>query len=235
MIKPKEPQWLMQLASEFQQPYMVQLQHFIEHETASGVAVFPPVESIFNALDAVPFDDVNVVIIGQDPYHGLGQAHGLSFSVPVGVKIPPSLVNIFKELERDLGVKPSGHGCLEHWAKQGVLLLNTVLTVEQGKAGSHQGRGWEVFTDKIIACLNAQSRPLVFMLLGAHAQKKGRQLDEGKHCVLKAVHPSPLSAYRGFIGCGHFSAANTFLMKHGRHAIDWQLPAAPDFGQISLL
>jgi uracil-DNA glycosylase len=178
---------------------------------------------IFNAFNYTPFEQVRVVIVGQDPYHGEHQAHGLSFSVPEGVKPPPSLVNIFKEITSDLGVTMSGSGNLSSWAKQGVLLLNATLTVEQGNAGSHQGRGWETFTDAAIAALNAQREHLVFVLWGSYAQKKGASINENKHLVLKSVHPSPLSAHRGFFGNHQFSKINEYLTQHGQTAIDWKI------------
>ncbi len=180
---------------------------------------------MFNALNCTPLNQVKVVILGQDPYHGPGQAHGLSFSVPDGIKPPPSLVNIFKELKSDLNVHNTS-GNLSSWAKQGVLLLNSVLSVEQAQAASHQGRGWEQFTDRIIEVINAESDHVVFMLWGAYAQKKGRQIDAAKHLVLKAPHPSPLSAHRGFLGCQHFSKCNQYLQTQGRAGIDWQLPVS---------
>ena len=182
---------------------------------------------IFNALNSTPLDKVRVVIIGQDPYLGPDQAHGLCLSVQPGVRTPPSLRNIYKEIERDLGYPLPAHGCLQSWAEQGVLLLNAVLTVTQGQAAAHASRGWERFTSKIIEILDAQCEHLVFMLWGSYAQKKGRQIDESPHCVLKSVHPSPLSAHRGFIGCGHFSAANAYLQEKGRSPIDWRVPELP--------
>ena len=171
-----------------------------------------------------PFDRVSVVILGQDPYHNPGQAHGLCFSVQPGVEPPPSLLNIYKELLRDTGFTPPPHGCLEHWAQQGVLLLNAVLTVERSKPASHQGRGWERFTDRVVAQLNEERTALVFLLWGSHAQKKGQHIDRKRHLVLESPHPSPLSAHRGFLGNGHFSAANAWLETHGKPPIDWQLP-----------
>jgi len=211
---------------------MQALREFLRAEEAAGKRIFPPGPQIFAALDATPFDRVKVVILGQDPYHGPNQAHGLCFSVSPGVPAPPSLENIFVELHRDLGVARPDHGCLTPWAKQGVLLLNAVLTVEQGLAASHQGRGWELFTDAIVERLDAEREHLVFMLWGSHAQAKGARLDSKRHLVLKAPHPSPLSAHRGFIGCAHFSRANRYLALHGLPPIDWQLPprAALDAG-----
>ena len=220
-----EAGWKARLADEFDAPYLRSLRAFLVAEKQAGKTLFPPVAQIFAALDATPFDAVKVVILGQDPYHGPGQAHGLCFSVLPGTPVPPSLVNIQAEIERDLGIARPDHGYLMAWARQGVLLLNAVLTVEQGRPGSHQGRGWEHFTDRIVHCLNEERENLVFLLWGSHAQAKGRAIDVRRHLVLKAPHPSPLSAYRGFIGCGHFSAANAYLREHGREPIDWRLPA----------
>lgn len=216
--------WKQALGDEFEQPYMQQLRAFLVAEKAAGKVVYPPGPLIFNALNSTPLSKVKVVIIGQDPYHGPNQAHGLSFSVQPGVRTPPSLQNIFKEIQRDLGYPIPGHGSLQSWAEQGVLLLNAVLTVPQAQAGAHANRGWERFTSRIIELLNEQCEHLVFMLWGNYAQKKGQQIDVSRHCVLKSVHPSPLSAHRGFIGCGHFSAANDYLLEHGREPIDWCLP-----------
>lgn len=216
--------WKRVLGDEFQQPYMQQLRSFLIEEKAAGKIIYPPGPLIFNALNSTPLDKVKVVIIGQDPYHGPGQAHGLCFSVQPGVRTPPSLRNIYKEIERDLGHPIPAHGYLQSWAEQGVLLLNAVLTVTQGQAGAHANRGWERFTSRIIEILNSQCEHLVFLLWGSYAQKKGQHIDESRHCVLKSVHPSPLSAHRGFIGCGHFSAANAYLLEHGRGPIDWRLP-----------
>tara|TARA_Y100001973_G_scaffold96617_1_gene151599 strand:+ start:442 stop:1140 length:699 start_codon:yes stop_codon:yes gene_type:complete len=219
--------WLSELQGEFEQPYMQQLRAFLQQEKAAGKTVFPPGPLVFNALNSTPLDQVRVVIIGQDPYHGPGQAHGLSFSVPPGVRTPPSLQNIFKEIHRDLGLPIPPHGCLQSWAEQGVLLLNAVLTVEQAQAGSHAKRGWERFTSKVIEIINARREHCVFLLWGSYAQRKGEQIDRQRHCVLTSVHPSPLSAHRGFIGNGHFSAANQYLVEHGLTPIDWSLPALP--------
>ena len=219
--------WKQALGDEFEQPYMQQLREFLLAEKAAGKQIYPPGSLIFNALNSTPLGRVKVVIIGQDPYHGPGQAHGLSFSVPPGVRPPPSLQNIFKEIQRDLGQPIPAHGSLQSWADQGVLLLNAVLTVTQGQAGAHANRGWERFTSRIIELLNQQCEHLVFMLWGSYAQKKGAQIDASRHCVLKSVHPSPLSARRGFIGCGHFSAANAYLQENGRHPIDWRVPELP--------
>ena len=216
--------WLERLSGEFAQPYMGELKRFLVAEKERGKRIFPRGSHWFRALDLTPLDEVRVVILGQDPYHGPGQAHGLCFSVPAGVQPPPSLINIYKELESDLGIRPAGHGFLEHWAQQGVLLLNSVLTVEMGRAASHRDRGWERFTDKIIAEVNAKSEPVVFMLWGSYAQKKAAFVDRSRHVVLKAPHPSPLSAHSGFFGCGHFSRANAFLESKGMRAIDWALP-----------
>ncbi len=226
-----DPQWRAALADEFAAPYMAELKRFLLERKAAGKRIFPPGIQWFRALDLTPPDKVRVVILGQDPYHGPGQAHGLCFSVQPGVPVPPSLLNIYKELERDLGIALASHGFLEPWAQQGVLLLNAVLTVEMGDAGSHQGRGWERFTDAVIARVNALDHPVVFLLWGAQAQKKAASVDSlergGRHLVLKAPHPSPLSAHRGFLGCGHFSQANAFLQDAGLAPIDWQLPATP--------
>ncbi|MAF61614.1 MULTISPECIES: uracil-DNA glycosylase [Pseudomonadota] len=227
-----DPQWREALAGEFAAPYMADLKRFLLERKAAGARIFPPGSHWFRALDLTPPDKVRVVILGQDPYHGPGQAHGLCFSVRPGVPVPPSLANIYKELQRDLGIAPPRHGFLEHWAGQGVLLLNAVLTVEMGDAGSHQGKGWERFTDAVIARVNALERPVVFLLWGSHAQKKAAGVDSvdrgGRHLVLKAPHPSPLSAHRGFLGCGHFSQANAFLMAQGQEPIDWRLPESID-------
>lgn len=220
--------WQAQLRAELSSEWMQQLWHFLQTEQAQGKVIYPPQEAYFNALNHTPFDKVKVVIIGQDPYHGAGQAHGLAFSVPAGVKVPPSLVNIYKELQSDVGLRIPSHGNLEEWAKQGVLLLNSVLSVEKSKAGSHQNKGWETFTDAVIANLNAHHQGIVFLLWGSYAQQKGRHIDRQQHCVLEAVHPSPLSAYRGFFGCQHFSQTNAYLQKLGKTPIDWQI-SEPDF------
>jgi len=221
---PLQGQWSEVLSSEFKAPYMRELDLFLEGEARHKKLIYPPKPLWFSAFNQTPFEQVKVVILGQDPYHGAGQAHGLSFSVPEGAKIPPSLKNIYKELQRDLRIEIPLSGCLEAWAKQGVLLLNATLTVEQASAGSHQKRGWERFTDRAIARLNEQRSGLVFMLWGSYAQNKGQIIDEAKHCVLTAPHPSPLSAHRGFIGCGHFSAANAYLEKRKQAPIDWRPP-----------
>lgn len=216
--------WRERLGAEFGQPYMAELKRFLLAQREAGKRIFPNGSQWFRALDLTPPEDVRVVILGQDPYHAPGQAHGLCFSVPDGVQLPPSLRNIYKELESDLGIAPARHGFLEHWAKQGVLLLNSVLTVEMGCAASHRERGWERFTDAIVAEVNAQDRPIVFMLWGSYAQKKGALVDTSRHLVLKAPHPSPLSAHAGFFGCRHFSKANAFLESKGLPPIDWALP-----------
>jgi len=221
-----EPGWRDRLGQEFEQPYMAELKRFLLAERERGKRIFPKGSEWFRALDLTPLEQVRVVILGQDPYHGLGQAHGLCFSVRHGVQPPPSLVNIFKELESDVGVKPARHGFLEHWAEQGVLLLNSVLTVEMGRAASHREKGWERFTDAIIQLVNAKEEPVVFMLWGSYAQKKAAFVDMSRHLVLKAPHPSPLSAHSGFFGCRHFSKANAFLEAHGLPPIDWALPEA---------
>lgn len=217
-------EWLDELGGTFETAGMKELSTFLREEKAQGKRIFPPGSEIFTALELTPPSQVRVVVLGQDPYHGPGQAHGLSFSVPRGISIPPSLRNIFREIERDLGISAPDHGCLRHWAEQGVLLLNTVLTVEAGRAGSHQNRGWEAFTDRVVEVVMNTGQSVVFMLWGAHARKKVGNIDREKHCVLTAPHPSPLSAHRGFLGCGHFSLANNFLLERGRGVIDWTLP-----------
>ncbi len=218
-----EASWKALLQPEFERDYMRQLRAFLLQEKQAGKQVFPAGRDMFNALNSTPFDQVRVVILGQDPYHGPGQAHGLCFSVQPGVEIPPSLRNIYKELASDLGIAPARHGCLQSWAAQGVLLLNAVLSVEAGRAGSHQGRGWEQFTDRIIALLNERREHLVFMLWGSHAQKKGQFIDRSRHLVLESPHPSPLSASRGFLGNRHFSRANQYLQAQGRAPADWRV------------
>ncbi len=220
-----EPSWKSRVGDYLQRDDMRQLSAFLRERRREGVRIYPPAPTIFAALDATPFEQVKVVLLGQDPYHGPGQAHGLCFSVPPGVPIPPSLDNVFKELQRDLGIARPDHGCLLPWARQGVLLLNAVLTVEDGRAGAHQGRGWEGFTDHVVDRLNRERENLVFLLWGSYAQAKGKVIDPQKHRVLKAPHPSPLSAHRGFIGCGHFSASNDYLLRHGQMPVDWSLPA----------
>ena len=218
-----ENDWLEAIQGEFRKPYYRELFQFIKEEYSRTV-VYPPADDIFNALHFTPLKDVKVLVLGQDPYHGENQAHGLSFSVPVSQKdIPPSLQNIYKELQEDLGCYIPNNGYLKKWADQGVLLLNTVLTVRAHQANSHQGKGWEQFTDAIIQAVNAQDRPVVYMLWGRPAQSKIPMLTNKKHLILKAPHPSPLSAYRGFFGCKHFSQANAFLEKNGIAPIDWQI------------
>lgn len=216
--------WKQALSKEFDSAYMGTLKSFLQAEKQAGKQIFPKGSEYFRALDLTPLDKVSVVILGQDPYHGEGQAHGLSFSVRPGVRIPPSLVNIYKELQNDLGIPPARHGFLEHWAEQGVLLLNSVLTVERALAASHQKRGWETFTDAIIRAVNDQPRPVVFILWGSYAQKKAAFVDQSRHLVLRSAHPSPLSAHNGFFGTGPFSKANAFLEANGRPPINWALP-----------
>lgn len=217
------PSWQAIIGEEFNKPYMQTLREFLKEEKAAGKTLYPPSPLIFNAFNHTPFEKVHVVIIGQDPYHGPGQAHGLSFSVQDGVKLPPSLQNIYKEIEADLGITMSGKGDLTAWADQGVLLLNATLTVEQANAGSHQKRGWETFTDAAIKALNDQRENLVFVLWGSYAQKKGGTIDPKKHLVLKSPHPSPLSAHRGFFGNHQFSRINEYLIGNGGEPIDWQV------------
>ena len=213
--------WDELLKDEFAKEYYQKLRVFLKQEYLhSGKRIFPLMDNIFNALKYTDYNDVKAVILGQDPYHGAGQAHGLCFSVERGVAAPPSLVNIYKELNADLGVLIPSHGCLTDWAKNGVLLLNSVLTVREGLAGSHRGRGWEVFTDRVIELLNEREKPIVFLLWGNYAKAKAALINQNRHLVLTAAHPSPLSAYNGFFGCRHFSAANKFL---GENAIDWRI------------
>ncbi|MDD2047893.1 uracil-DNA glycosylase [Pseudomonas putida] len=219
-----EPSWKEALRAEFDQPYMQQLREFLRQEYAAGKEIYPPGPLIFNALNSTPLDQVKVVILGQDPYHGPGQAHGLCFSVQPGIPTPPSLVNIYKELHRDLNIEIPKHGCLQRWADQGVLLLNTTMTVERANAASHAKKGWEFFTDRIIQVVSEQRSDVVFLLWGSHAQSKQKLIDGTKHLILKSVHPSPLSAYRGFLGCGHFSHTNKFLEQRGITRIEWSLP-----------
>ena len=218
-----EPSWKAVLEDAFAMPYMQALKQFLKTEKAAGKVIYPPGSLIFNAMNSTPFDHVKVVILGQDPYHGPSQAHGLSFSVPEGVALPPSLRNIFKEIEQDLGISAPKHGCLQSWADQGVLLLNSVLTVEQHKAASHRGKGWEQFTDTIISCLNQRRKNLVFLLWGSYAQQKGKFIDRERHLVLTSPHPSPLSAHRGFFGNRHFSKANAYLQANDIEPISWSL------------
>ena len=216
------PSWKSHLLDQFDEPYMETLRDFLL-KRASAVKIYPPPAQWFSAFNATPFDQVKVVILGQDPYHGPGQAHGMCFSVLPGVVIPPSLRNIYKELHSDLGIVPVNHGYLQSWATQGVFLLNSVLTVEHGQAAAHQGKGWEQFTDVVVEKLSSNSSNLVFMLWGGNAKKKGQVIDPSKHCVLTSAHPSPLSV-RGFTGCRHFSKANAYLESVGKTPIDWQLP-----------
>lgn len=230
MIKRKvdiDDSWLNYLHDEFEQPYMQQLRDFLSEENKQGKVIYPASNLIFNAFNTTAFEKVKVVILGQDPYHGegngKGQAHGLSFSVPKGIAVPPSLKNIYKEIQRDLQLPIPQHGCLQAWAEQGVLLLNATLSVERASAGSHQHQGWETFTDKVIDTLNTEREGLVFMLWGSYAQKKGHLINIKKHLVLTSSHPSPLSAYRGFLGCGHFSAVNRYLIKRSEQPIDWSV------------
>ncbi|MBL0924384.1 MAG: uracil-DNA glycosylase [Sphingomonadaceae bacterium] len=218
--------WKAPLLPEFESGYMAELKNFLMAEKAAGKTIYPKGSEWFRALDLTPLDKVRVVILGQDPYHGPDQAHGLCFSVKPGVRPPPSLLNIYKELESDLGLPRPRHGFLEHWSKQGVLLLNSVLTVEMAKAASHSHKGWERFTDAVIRLINAKPDPVVFMLWGSYAQKKGAFVDGTRHLVLKADHPSPLSAHNGFLGCRHFSKCNAFLRSKGMQPIDWSLPDA---------
>lgn len=215
--------WDELLQGEREKPYFQQLMAWLEQECRE-TTVYPPRMMWFEALKLTGYHDTKAVILGQDPYHGEGQAHGLSFSVRPGVRIPPSLRNIYKELESDLNIPPSSSGTLTHWANQGVLLLNTVLTVREGEPGSHQNKGWEIFTDTIIEALNRREKPVVFILWGSHAQKKGSSIDTQRHKVLTSVHPSPLSARRGFFGSKPFSQVNEFLVKHGEDHIDWRVP-----------
>lgn len=219
-----EESWKTVLQEEFTKLYMKTLGDFLRSEKAAGKIIYPKGALIFNALNSTPLNKVKVVILGQDPYHGPNQAHGLSFSVQPGVTPPPSLMNIYKELKRDLNIDPPSHGCLQSWAEQGVLLLNTSLTVEANKAASHSKQGWQQFTDKIIEIVNNYCEHVVFILWGSHAQSKRNLIDPKKHLILCSAHPSPLSAHRGFFGCGHFSKANYFLEKHAITPINWQLP-----------
>jgi uracil-DNA glycosylase len=219
-----EASWKQRLAAVLEDPQMRALGDFLRAEKAAGKIIYPPGAQIFAALDTTPFESVKVVILGQDPYHGPGQAHGLSFSVGRGVAVPPSLQNIFKEISRDLGLPRPSHGDLHAWARQGVLLLNAVLTVQAGQPASHQGKGWERFTDACISALSSEREGLVFLLWGSYAQAKSALIDSRRHLLLKAPHPSPLSAHRGFLGCAHFSRANAYLQASGRAPIDWSLP-----------
>ena len=219
-----EGSWKAVLQPEFDKEYMQLLRQFLLQEKNAGKQIYPKGGEYFRAMELTPFDKVKVVILGQDPYHGPGQAHGLSFSVKPDVRIPPSLVNMYEELHDDLGIPPASHGFLEHWAEQGVLLLNAVLTVEHKQAASHQGKGWEEFTDRVIAELNEHQENIVFLLWGSYAQRKGRFIDTNRHLVIRSVHPSPLSSYRGFFGSKPFSQTNNYLIAHGKDPIDWCLP-----------
>lgn len=227
----EERGWQAHLKDELAQDYMCELSAFLQAEKAAGKTLYPAQENYFHALEVTPPEAVKVVILGQDPYHGEGQAHGLSFSVTPGVTVPPSLRNMYKELEASLGVTHPGHGYLEGWARQGVLLLNAVLTVEAGKAGAHQNKGWERFTDKVIDVVNRERDGVVFILWGGYAQKKGAAIDKSRHLVLEGPHPSPLSAYRGFFGCGHFKKANSYLRDRGQAPINWQLEPVKAVGE----
>lgn len=215
-----EKSWQTALQTEFDKPYFEQLVQFVKHEYATQT-IFPPAGQIFNAFNSCPFNDVRVVILGQDPYHGAGQAHGLCFSVNDGVAFPPSLLNICKEMADDMGKPMPASGNLQYLANQGVLLLNATLTVRSGQAGSHQGKGWETFTDSVIKAISNAKQNVVFLLWGAYAGSKSKFIDGNKHLILKAPHPSPLSSYRGFFGCKHFSQANTYLQQHGLPPIKW--------------
>lgn len=219
------PEWMAVLGEEFQQLYMQTLREFLRAEQAAGEVIYPPPSAFFAALNKTPLSQVRVVILGQDPYHGPGQAHGLSFSVLPGQRLPPSLQNMVKELQKDIGIASPAAGDLSAWADQGVLLLNSVLSVRAGVAASHQGKGWERFTDAVIAALNRHGQNIVFLLWGGYAQRKGRIIDSQRHLVLKAAHPSPLAANRGgWFGCRHFSQTNDWLQSHGSQPIDWSLP-----------
>lgn len=233
MLLKNAKSWQPYLIDEFKALYMQSLLAFLQQEKQHQKVIYPPENDWFRALEITPLNQVKVVIIGQDPYHQMGQAHGLCFSVAAGVKIPPSLLNIYKELAADVGCSPVNHGCLEGWARQGVLLLNAVLTVEDSQAGAHQGKGWERFTDKVIDVVNRECNNVVFMLWGSYAQKKGASIDQSKHLVLTAPHPSPLAAYRGFFGSRHFSQANDYLQLNGKQPIDWQLPESIGDGNQS--
>ncbi|HQO90566.1 MAG TPA: uracil-DNA glycosylase [Chitinophagales bacterium] len=215
--------WKTALKAEFEKPYFAELKRFLQAEKAAGKTIYPPGSLIFNAFNSTPFDQVRIVILGQDPYHGPGQAHGLCFSVQHGVKPPPSLVNIYKELQSDVGITLPTHGCLQSWTTQGVFLLNAILTVEANKPASHQKRGWEEFTNAAIQQLSLQREGLIFMLWGNFAQHKAALIDERKHTILKAPHPSPFSAHTGFLGCGHFSKANAILTARGEAPVNWQV------------
>jgi uracil-DNA glycosylase len=221
--------WRVHLEDEFQKDYMISLRQFLRDEIKKGKTIYPHGGEFFNALNTTDFDLVKVVIIGQDPYHGPDQAHGLSFSVKHGIKPPPSLVNIFKEISSDLDINQPLHGCLNSWAKQGILLLNSVLSVEKNLAASHQGKGWETFTDRVIDVINSNKEGVVFLLWGSYAQKKGKIIDKSKHLVLESPHPSPLSAHRGFLGNKHFSKTNAYLKENGKREINWKLQDIEEF------
>jgi uracil-DNA glycosylase len=227
MANPLPEDWGQWLGNEFQADYMLALKAFLAQQKAAKKTIYPHSTQWFRAFELTPLSEVKVVILGQDPYHGPNQAHGLCFSVQPGIPVPPSLVNIYKELATDVGFTPVRHGHLETWAKQGVLLLNTSLTVEQGNAASHRGKGWEPFTDRAIETVSQHAHPCVFLLWGGHALQKKALINQGRHLVLEAPHPSPLSAYRGFFGTRHFSQANQFLQAQGRAPIEWQLPETP--------
>ena len=227
MSTPLPDDWNRWLGDEFQADYMQSLKRFLADEKAAKKTIYPHSSQWFRAFELTPLSDVKVVILGQDPYHGPQQAHGLCFSVQAGVAVPPSLVNIYKELASDVGAKPVKHGHLEAWARQGVLLLNTSLTVEKGNAASHRGKGWEPFTDRAIQTVSEHAQPSVFLLWGSHARQKKSLIDTRRHLILEAPHPSPLSAYRGFFGTRPFSQANRFLVEQGRTPIEWQLPDTP--------
>ncbi|MGP9766719.1 uracil-DNA glycosylase [Halomonas sp. AOP13-D3-9] len=227
MANPLPDDWNQWLGNEFQAGYMLALKDFLAQQKAAKKIIYPHSTQWFRAFELTPLNEVKVVILGQDPYHGPNQAHGLCFSVQPGVPVPPSLVNIYKELATDVGFTPVRHGHLEAWAKQGVLLLNTSLTVEQGNAASHRGKGWEPFTDRAIETVSQHAPPCVFLLWGSHARQKKALIDQGRHLILEAPHPSPLSAHRGFFGTRHFSQANQFLQAQGRAPIEWQLPETP--------
>ena len=220
-----ESSWKEVLLEEFHKPYMSQLKSFLIQEKQNGKTIFPLGKDIFSAFNLTPFNQVKAVIIGQDPYHGEGQAHGLCFSVRPKIRIPPSLVNIYKELETDLNIKPPNHGYLISWAKEGILLLNAVLTVEKSKAGSHQGKGWETFTDRVIHILNQEKNNLAFILWGSYAQRKGSFIDRKRHLVIESTHPSPFSAHRGFLGSEPFSQVNNYLQSSGKPPIQWEIPS----------
>lgn len=225
---PMDPSWMKHLKHMFEHSSMQRLNTFLQERQMKGYLIYPSAELYFAALNETPLPKVKVVILGQDPYHGAKQAHGLSFSVQPGIKIPPSLRNIYTEIKDDLGITPPNHGYLKEWAQQGVLLLNTVLSVEEGAPASHRNKGWESFTDEIMTVLNRHTKNCVFLLWGASAQKKGKRIDRRKHLVLEAPHPSPLSAHRGFFGCRHFSKSNEYLKKHGKIPIDWSLQTTND-------